>query len=180
MYNTDNSREQPVHISGDIWLSPQPLGRRPDGSVNVNVCLRAENGLLAAMEMLILSPDGVYSLKEKTIGTIDSAEFAQYIKKFQNVPDVTLLENRTYSQNEEALFEQTRSTYAETKSIKKTAKILKISEEKARRILFTTGDYTCETHEKVMELLKKGISLDEISSTVGLSRHKIRAYLPYG
>lgn len=176
IYNMNSA----VYVSGGVWLSRQPFGLRPDGSQMVSVCLKTEDGELASMEMLILGSDGVYSFGNKAIGTIDSPEFVQYIRKFQSVPDAILSASRVIPKSEEELFKRVSETYAEIKSIKKTAKTLKISEEKARRILFTTGDYTCETHEKVMKLLKDGLSLDEIASMVGLSRHKIRAYLPYG
>jgi len=180
MSGSYNKKNSAVHISGGIWLSRQPFGLRPDGSRLINVCLQTENGELASMEMLTLSPDGVYSFGDKKIGTIDSPEFSRYIKKFQRVPDTILSADRPIPKSEEELFQRVSTIYTEIKSIKKTAKVLKISEEKARRILFTTGDYTCETYEKVMKLLKEGLSLDEIASIVGLSRPQIRAYLPYG
>ena len=174
------NKSSAVHVSGGIWLSPQIFGLRPDGSQLINVCLQTESGEMAAMEMLSLNSEGIYYQGDKKIGTIDSPEFAQYIKKFQIVPDTILSADRSYPKSEDEMYKRVTESYAETKSIKKTAKTLKISEEKTRRILFTTGDYTCDTHEKVMDLLRKGVPLDDIASEIGLSRHKIRAYLPYG
>lgn len=180
MSGSYNNRDTAIHVSGGIWLSRQPFGQNPDGSQRINVCLQTESGELAAMEMLTLSSSGVYSQGEKILGVIDSPEFAQYIKKFQNIPDTILSEDRPYPTNKEELYKRVSEAYAETKSIKKTAKVLSLSEEKTRKILFTTKDYTCNTHEKVMDLLRKGMSLDEISKEIKLSRRKIRAYLPYG
>jgi len=173
------SDRDPVHISGNIWFKQQLFTPRQDGSRMVNVCVKTEAGVLAAIDAVVLNSNGVYTYKDKDIGTIGSPEFEEFLKRFQPLPDYSSLDGRPAPQNEEELYGQVRETYAKTKSIKKTARLVGLSEEKARRILFTTGDYTCETHEKVMALLKEGKSLDEAASAVGLNRHKIRAYLPY-
>ncbi len=111
---------------------------------------------------------------------VDSPEFAAYIRKFQPGPDLSALGDRPVPQNEEELYSQVSETYARTKSLKLTAKLLSLSEERTRRILFTTGDYTCENHEKVMKALREGNSLDEAAELAGVNRNKIHAYLPYG
>lgn len=180
MLGNYNNKDAAIHVSGDIWLSRQPFGQNPDGSQRISVCVKNETGELVAMEMLTLSSAGVYSQGDKVFGTIDSPGFAQYIKKFQIVPESILFADMPWPKDKEELYKRVSDAYAEAKTIKKAAKILNFSEEKTRKILFTTGDYTCDTHKKVMNLLRKGMSLDEISKEIGLSRHKIRAYLPYG
>jgi hypothetical protein len=169
----------PVPVSGGIWLARQIFGPQRDGSCMVNVCIKSEAGELAAIDSLFCDANGVYSYKDKSIGTIDSPEFEQFLKKYQSGPDLSQAAARPVPQNDKELYQQVSASYSETKSIKRSAKLLGISEEKTRRILFTLGEYTCELHEKIVHLLREGKSLDDVSAAVGLNRHKIHSYLPY-
>jgi hypothetical protein len=172
--------QYPIDVSNTIRLTRRMAGMRNDGSQLINVCVKTDEGQYAAIEAITCSPDGMFSYKDKPIGTIDSPEFLLFMKKYQSGPDLSSLTDGPAPKNDNELFQRVSEVYAETNSIKKTAKLLTLSEEKSRRILFTTKDYTCETHEKVMALLKEGKSLEDVSDAVGVSRRKIHAYLPYG
>ena len=144
----------------------------------VNISLKLEDGSFGAIEMLTLMPDDVFYSNNKKLGEYGSPEFMEYINKF--IPKENPLLNKPAPQNEEELFQQVSEIYADTKSIKKTAKVMGMSEERARRILFTVGAYTCETHEKVMALMKEGVSLSDTAKQIGMSLDQVRRYLPYG
>ena len=175
---SSNDKNNILHKAGNVWLIQQPFNkRRQDGSVAVNLCVKLDSGALATVEMLNLRPDGVFCRGDAIIGLIDSEEFRQYINNFQN--SNALFPVGISSNSDSDLFQLAPAAYSKTKSIKKTAESLGISKEKARRILFATGDYTCANHEKVMLLLKEGKSLDEIASSTGFTRKIVNTYLPY-
>ncbi len=56
---------------------------------------------------------------------------------------------------------------------------LKISEQKVRKILITTGAWSNNLSRKIMSLKKEGHSIEEISQIVGLSRNAVLSYMPY-
>ncbi len=171
---------QLIQITDMIFLTSQFMGMRKDGTEQFNVCVRTEDGELTAMEMIVRSPSGMYSYNDTPIGSLESPEFSQYIRKFQAGPDLSALNGKPPPKDESELYQRVSEVYAETKSLKLTAKLLTLSEERTRRILFTTKDYTCETHEKIMKLFQEGNTLDEIAELAGVKRNKIHAYLPYG
>jgi len=152
------------------------LSQKPDGSQIVNVSLKLEDGSFGAVEVLTMMSDGVFYRSNKRIGKFDSPEFQEYIKKF--IPQEEVQIARPPLQNEDELFKRVGEVYVQTKSIKKTAKWAGMSEERTRRILFTIGAYTCDTHEKIMSLSKEGVSLSDAAKQVGLSVPQVRAYLP--
>ncbi len=174
------SERQLIEVTDRIFLSQQVYVGRKDGVEQFNVCVKTENGELAAMEIIVRGPGGDFSYKDTNIGQLGSHEFAGYIQKFQFGTGLSALEGRPVPKNEEELYQRATETYRQTKSLKKTARLLSLSEERTRRILFTTGDYTCDIHEKVLAALKEGKTLDETAEIVGVSRGKIHAYLPYG
>ncbi len=175
-----NKERQLIEITDSIYLRPLMFTERKDGSEQFNVCIKTETGELAAMELITRNSNGVFSFNEAAIGTIGSPEFDRYIRKFQASPDLSAFDGRLIPQNEEALYQRVSEAYAQTKSLKQTAKLLSLSEERTRRILFTTGDYTCKIHENLMKALREGKTLDEAAESAGVSRSRVHAYLPYG
>ncbi len=175
-----NKERQLIEITDSIYLRPLMFTERKDGSEQFNVCIKTETGELAALEVITRNSSGVFSFNEASIGPIGSPEFDRYIRKFQASPDLSAFDGRLIPQNEEALYQRVSEAYTQTKSLKQTAKLLAISEERTRRILFTTGDYTCKIHENVMIALREGKTLDEAAESAGVSRSRVHAYLPYG
>ncbi len=169
-----------IQVTDAIWLRPQGYALKTGEPEQFNVCVRNDAGELAALEYITRNADGVFTYNDTNIGTLDSPEFAQYIRKFQPGPDLSALDITTAPQNEEELFRRVSDVYAHTKSLKQTAKLLSLSEERTRRVLFTVKAYTCDNHEKVMKLLKEGKTLEEAAELAGIKRNKIHAYLPYG
>lgn len=169
----------PIQISESIWLTKQAAGLRPDGTQRMNVCVKSTDGVLVALESVTLHPDGTYSYKEKSLGVIGSEEFRKYLQKFQPAPAAVSGSPKIVPENGAELFDKVSATYKEIGSIKGVANLYCISEERARKILFTTGDYTCPTHEKIMAELRSGKTVEEAAVAVGLTRKKASAYLPY-
>lgn len=166
------------HISGKIWLSRVREFKEREGSQPIYVCIEMDNGEFGAVECLQLDLNGDYYRKDKKLGGLESSEFIQYITELQGGVSSSSTDI-TPPKTEDELYVLISEVYAKVKSIKKAAKMIGISEERARRILFTTGDYTCDTHDKIMAMLRDGKSLDEIAPIVGVARNKIHAYLPY-
>jgi hypothetical protein len=107
-------------------------------------------------------------------GTLCLAQQVSFGRK-----DGTELEDMPIPKNEEQLYQRVSDMYAETQSLKKTAKLLSLSEERTRRILLTIKKYTCDIHEKLMQALRDGKSLDEAAEFAGVGRNRVHAYLPY-
>lgn len=64
-------------------------------------------------------------------------------------------------------------------SLKQIGRELAISEQKARKILITAGLWSSETCEKVADLTKEGLSIDQIMDETRLSRNAVLSYMPY-
>jgi DNA-binding CsgD family transcriptional regulator len=153
-------------VTERAWLTKA----RPNVSRQyITVCLRLDDGSFAGFCFLELDDKGIYHDGDTEIGMLDEPRFTEYIRKISKDP----------AEEEQELFAGVCGAYAESKSIKKTAKQLSISEERTRRILITEGAYTCEQHEKIMELLEQGKSIEEISALINMSVKQIKTYLPY-
>lgn len=76
-------------------------------------------------------------------------------------------------------FDQIIESYLQTNSTKKTARELKISEVKVRRVLITCGLWQSPTSEQIEDLHKKGLSVKEIAQQLYMSEKNVQAYLPY-
>lgn len=64
-------------------------------------------------------------------------------------------------------------------SIKEIAHRLRISEQKARRILITTGSYTTPTIRRIAEETAAGKTIDEIAAELGVTVKAVIANMPY-
>lgn len=64
-------------------------------------------------------------------------------------------------------------------SIKEIAKELAISEQKARKILITTGLYTTPEISHAVRMHESGKSVEEIAKELSISRKAVLAMLPY-
>ena len=156
-----------VHqVTNRVWLTkPRPNVH----SQMVSACLRMEDGTFISFTFLDLDDKGIYSDNGKAIGAIDDPCFIEYLQKISKPP----------AEEDAELFAHVCESYAETKSIKKTAKHLSVSEERVRRILITEGKYTCAQYEKITGLLNEGKTIEEISVILGMSPKQIKTYLPY-
>ena len=70
-------------------------------------------------------------------------------------------------------------TYNSTGSIKETARVAKISEQKARKVLITKGVYETPLSRKINDLWSDGLTSDEIEQKMNLSKATVNSYLPY-
>lgn len=64
-------------------------------------------------------------------------------------------------------------------SIRKTAALLRISEQKVRKHLIDAGVYESDMAVQVRDLYERGYSTDEMAAALGVSRSAVSGYLPY-
>lgn len=64
-------------------------------------------------------------------------------------------------------------------TIRRTAKAAGISEQKCRKILITNGDIYRPRTDEIVDLMKEGLTIDEIATKLGVVRSTVSAYLPY-
>jgi DNA-binding CsgD family transcriptional regulator len=128
-----------------------------------------EDGSFAGFYFLEVDDKGVYRDGDIEIGTLEAPCFIEYINKISKSP----------AEDEKEIFASVCSVYEGNKSIKKTAQLLSISEERVRRILITEGLYTCALHKQISELLNQGKPIDEIADILKMKPKNIRTYLPY-
>ena len=166
-------KEQEVilqHFKGNIWLKRFSPNKK-DHMQMVSVCIRLENGDLAALGFLHYY-DGIYYLKNESLGTIDDVSFLNYIEKITGM-------NKSGSVKADVTFEEVCKEFKNTNSIRKTAKNMGLSEEKTKKIVISAGLYTSEKHKEIKELLEKGNTIDEIAGQLKMSKKQIRVFLPY-
>ena len=70
-------------------------------------------------------------------------------------------------------------SYISNKSILETAKETGVSTVKVRKILITEGLWESDTSIKIGELLKQGMTTEEIANTLYMSIKNVQAYMPY-
>jgi len=92
--------------------------------------------------------------------------------------------NEPYSDDRQTLLdkntvERVTSTYKKNESLKETARIEKLSEQKVRKILITVGSYTTPQIKSVNDLYEKGLTPKEIEVKLGISRAAVNSCLPY-
>lgn len=71
------------------------------------------------------------------------------------------------------------ASYANNNSILETAKETGISTVKVRKILITEGLWESDTSLKIGDLLKQGMTTEEIAGTLYMSVKNVQAYMPY-
>ncbi|MCI7792247.1 MAG: plasmid pRiA4b ORF-3 family protein, partial [Lachnospiraceae bacterium] len=71
------------------------------------------------------------------------------------------------------------ASYAINHSILETAKETGISTVKVRKILITEGLWESDTSLKIGDLLKRGMTTEEIADTLYMSVKNVQAYMPY-
>lgn len=71
------------------------------------------------------------------------------------------------------------ASYAKNNSILETAKDTGISTVKVRKILITEGLWESDTSLKIGDLLKHGMTTEEIADTLYMSVKNVQAYMPY-
>ncbi len=92
--------------------------------------------------------------------------------------------NEPYSDDRQTLLDKSTvdrvtSTYQKNESLKETARIEKLSEQKVRKILITVGSYTTPQIKSVNDLYEKGLTPKEIEVKLGISRAAVNSCLPY-
>lgn len=70
-------------------------------------------------------------------------------------------------------------TYAQTDSIRGTAKALGIGHQIVRRTLITEGVIVTERSEQISELKRSGKTDEEIAQLLGITAKSVRQHLPY-
>lgn len=70
-------------------------------------------------------------------------------------------------------------SYTTNNSILETSKATGVSTVKVRKILITEGLWESDTSIKIGELLKKGMTTEEIANTLYMSIKNVQAYMPY-
>lgn len=71
------------------------------------------------------------------------------------------------------------ATYEVTKSMKETARKLKLSQQTVRRVLISNGIYPSERTREVARLCLMGMTVPEIAEYLGISTKTVQANLPY-
>ena len=71
------------------------------------------------------------------------------------------------------------ASYVNNNSILETAKETGISTVKVRKILITEGLWESDTSLKIGDLLKRGMTTEEIADTLYMSVKNVQAYMPY-
>jgi len=172
-----NNLDTLVQITDHIWLTrPNPNIDTPQ---DLNVCYRLDNGDFAALDRVSRRQNGTYFKKDKELGSIDSQPFMDFIGKLEGLQTSQAVNISIDDMSKQELFATTCNVFRDTKSIKKTAATLGISEQKARKILITEGLYTCELLKKINAMLSDGLALPAIGEQLGISVKQIRTYLPY-
>ena len=64
-------------------------------------------------------------------------------------------------------------------SIKKVAKLFRISEQKVRKILIDAGQYKSDMSIQVNDMYRQGYSVKNIAEKLRVSKGTVTAYLPY-
>jgi DNA-binding CsgD family transcriptional regulator len=141
----------------------------------VHVCIASASGDLGRLAYLRLDPKGVFFNGDTQLGTIDDPVFRAFIEKITG----TGISNPTPRGDGDATFADVCQSYEETSSIKKTAKLLALSEERTRKILITEGKYTCKQYEDIKKLMDEGKNINEVSEILKMTPKQIRTYLPY-
>lgn len=70
-------------------------------------------------------------------------------------------------------------TYRDLLSIKSAARKLNLSEQTVRRILLAEGEYTSPRAQEIDSMVEAGLTIDEISTELGVSQSAVHSYLPY-
>lgn len=69
--------------------------------------------------------------------------------------------------------------YEATKSMKETARKLKLSQQTVRRVLISNGIYPSERTREVARLCLMGMTVPEIAEYLGISPKTVQTNLPY-
>ncbi|CUN87596.1 Uncharacterised protein [[Eubacterium] contortum] len=69
--------------------------------------------------------------------------------------------------------------YESCGSIRQTRKAFSMSCQKVRKILITEGAFESDTSRAVNDLYSKGLSIDDISRKLKLTKTCVNSYLPY-
>ena len=172
-----NNLDTLVQITDHIWLTR--ANPNIDTPQDLNVCYRLDNGDFVALDRVSKRQNGTYFKKDKELGSIDSQPFMDFIGKLEGLQNSQPAKVITNDMSGQELFDMTCSAFRDTESIKKTAAMLGISEQKARKILITEGLYTCELLKKINSMLSDGMTLPAIGEQLGITVKQIRTYLPY-
>lgn len=78
-----------------------------------------------------------------------------------------------------AIIDDVTAFYKQEGTIKGAAKLAHISEQKARKLLITTGTIQPELSREILLYRSRGLELKEIAKKLGLSVHAVLSYLPY-
>lgn len=70
------------------------------------------------------------------------------------------------------------AAFSKTGTIKGTARELKCSQYRARKILSSEGIIINETHEKILKLAAGGMNVKEIAEKLSLNKKIVESYLP--
>ena len=178
MKNTDQETTL-YHFKENVWLRRFSTNKKNYMDI-VNICLCLEDKTFVNLAVLHYY-NGVYYLKDESLGTIDDISFLSYIEKITGIKkskEKTDI-NKSISIKADVPFEKVCEDYKNTNSIKKTAKNMGVSEEKTKKILITAGLYTGGKYKEIKELLEKGKTVDEIAEQLKMSPKQVRIFLPY-
>lgn len=78
-----------------------------------------------------------------------------------------------------AIIDDICAYYKREGSINKAAKLAKISEQKARKLLITAGVIQPEKSRQAMLYLSRGLKKTEVAEKLGISVKALESYLPY-
>lgn len=169
-----------MHFDKNVWISKPfaQLGKMPFQLINI--CIELSQGEFAAIDCLKLYPDQILYKNENAIGTLDSDELRKYIGRI-SMPEASGEHvDLSAITDENEIQDAICRVYRETRSVKKTAKLVSLSENRVKKVLITHNLYESETYNKIVKLLNEGKRLEEIQHTLSMSADTLRSYLPYG
>jgi len=175
-----NSRNDLLQYSEKVWMTkPKPFSAN-GMTQGITVYMRSDDETLVAISYFTLDPNGTYYLKNEPLGKMDDPAFRGYIDKLTGADRSAPKEKKAISYEiDDALFDRVCESYESTSSIKRTAKDIGISEQKARKILITRGKYTCETYQRILQMTEDGKDLSQIAEELNITRGQLLSYLPY-
>ena len=91
----------------------------------------------------------------------------------------SLMDNNSEIRSDVITRDKIISRYRDTRSIKRTAACVGLSESTVRRILLDASEYSCPTSLEIYRQIDCGHTPEQIAASMRITSKTVRAYLPY-